>query len=280
MINNYKPVTTRAVDVSMKLILRDDEPVYQRPRRLSASEKEVVNAQIDEWLRDGIIRPSLSEYASPIVLVKKKNGSTRLCVDYRLINKKIFKDRYPLPLIEDQLDELQGAEIFSMLDLRNGFFHVPLEESSRKHTAFVVPDGQYKFLKVPFGLCNSPSVFQRFIRAVFRELIAAKVVVTYMDDLIIPSVNYASDLQSLELVLRAASECGLLINWEKCRFLQKEVEYLGHVVKRGCICPSDNKANAVMKFPEPTSVKQVQSFLGLTGYFRKFIPRYSLIARP
>lgn len=97
--------------------------------------------------------------ASPIVLVKKKNGSTRLCVDYRLINKKIFKDPYPLPLIEDQLDELQGAEIFSTLDLRNEFFHVTLEESSRKYTAFVTPDGQYEFLKVPFGLCNSPSVF-------------------------------------------------------------------------------------------------------------------------
>lgn len=197
-----------------------------------------------------------------------------------MINKKIFRDRYLLLLIEDQLDELQGAEIFSTLDLRNGFFHVALEESSRKYTAFVIPDGQYEFLKVPFGLCNSPSVFQRFICAVFKELIAAKVVLTYMDDLIIPSTDYASGLRSLELVLRTASECGLLLNWEKCRFLQEEVEYLGYKVKRGRIRPSENKTNAVMRFPEPTNVKQVQGFLSLKGYFRKFIPRYSLIARP
>jgi len=114
----------------------------------------------------------VSEYASPIVLVKKKSGNTRICVDYRKLNQKIVKNRYPLPLIEDQLDQLQGAKIFSVLDLENGFFHVEVAEESRKYTSFIVPNGQYEFMRMPFGLCNSPAIFQKFINAVFKELIA------------------------------------------------------------------------------------------------------------
>lgn len=172
--------------------MRDDEPIYQRARRLSASEKEIVNAEINEWIRDGIVQSSVSDYASPVVLAKKKDGSLRLCVDYRQLNKKIFKDRYPLPLIEDQLDSLQEAKLFSTLDLKNGFFHVSIDEQSRKYTAFIVPDGYYECLRVPFGLCNSPASFQRFINIVFKDLIREKVVLTYLDDLIIPSTDYKS----------------------------------------------------------------------------------------
>lgn len=165
LVNNYKPCKTREVGVMMKLIVKDDESVYQSPRRLSQSEKEEINKQIEQWLAEGIVQPSLSEYASPVVLVRKKNGSFRLCVDYRLLNKKIVKDRYPLPLIEDQLDLLQGAKVFSTLDLKNGFFHVQMDEHSRKYTAFIVPNGHFEFLRVPFGLCNSPAIFQKFINS-------------------------------------------------------------------------------------------------------------------
>lgn len=146
-----------------------------------------------------------------------------MCVDYRKLNKKIVRDRYPLPLIEDQLDLLQGAKVFSTIDLQNGFFHVAVEPDSRKYTSFVVPDGQYEFLRVPFGLCNSPAVFQKFVNAVFRELIREKIVLTYMDDLIVPSKDYSSGLSNLKMVLRTASEYGLIIKWEKCRFLQKKL---------------------------------------------------------
>ena len=148
-------------------------------------------------------------------MVKKKDGSARLCVDYRQLNRKIIRDRYPLLLIEDQLDLLQGAKVYSTLDLKNGFFHVEVDKNSRKYTSFIVPNGQYEFLKVPFGLCNSPSVFQRFINLVFRELLAKKVVLIYIDDIIIPSANQESGLDSLKLVLKTASEAGLLINWDK-----------------------------------------------------------------
>lgn len=280
LVENYKPNRIAETDVKMTIILKDDEPAYQRARRLSPAEKIIVNAQVDEWLEQGIIRPSNSDFASPVVLVKKKDGSHRLCVDYRLLNKKIIKDRYPLPLIEDQLDQLQNAKFFSTLDLKNGFFHVRMNEASIKYTSFIVPDGQYEFLRVPFGLCNSPSVFQRFINAVFRDLIRERIVLTYMDDLIVLSEDEDNGLKNLEIVLATASRAGLVIKWEKCCFLQKRVEFLGHVIENGTIRPSERKTKAVMHFPEPQNVKQIQAFLGLSGYFRKFVPKYSTIARP
>lgn len=280
IISSYHPCKTKETDVKMKIILKNEEPVYQRARRLSPSEKEKVNSHINEWVQNGIVQPSLSDYASPVVLTGKKDGSTRLCIDYRQLNKKIVRDRYPLPLIEDQLDLLQTAKCFSTLDLKNGFFHVPVEKESRKYTAFIVPDGHYEFRKVPFGLCNSPSIFQRFINVTFKDVIRDKIVLTYLDDLIIPSEDEDTGIKRLEIVLKIAREAGLIINWKKCCFLQKKVEFLGHVVEDGRVYPSTRKIEAVRKFPEPTNVKQVQSFLGLSGYFRKFIPKYSIIARP
>ncbi|XP_029171737.1 uncharacterized protein LOC114941060 [Nylanderia fulva] len=226
LINNYKSDRTGEAEVTMKLVLRDEEPVHQSAKRLSAFERTVVNAQID---------------------------------------------RYPLPLIEDQLDMLKGARVFSTLDLTNGFFHVRVNESSRKYTAFIVPNGHYEFLRVPFGLCNSPAVFQRYVNTVFRDLIRERIVLAYMDDLIIPSSDVESGIRNLERVLVTASETGLMINCSKCCFLETTVEFLGHVICNGCVRLSDRKTEAVRRFPCPASAKQVQSFLGLSGYFRKFI---------
>lgn len=134
----------------MTIILKDETPMYESPRRLSIYKNGIVQGQIEDWLNEGIIRHSTSEFASPIVLVSKKKSTKRLCVDYRRLNKQIIKDRYPLLLIEDQLDRLSGAKVISTLDLRNGFFHVPVAEHSRKYTSFVTPGRQYEFLKVPF----------------------------------------------------------------------------------------------------------------------------------
>ena len=232
VIENYKPNQIVETDVKMKLILKDDEVVYQKARRLSPSEKNIVNAQIEEWEKQGIVRPSSSDYASPVVLVKKKDGSHRLCIDYRLLNRKIIKDRYPLPLIEDQLDQLQDTKVFSTLDLKNGFFHVRIDEASVRYTAFIVPDGQYEFLRVPFGLCNSPSVFQRYVNAIFRRLIQDKIILIYMDDLIVLSDDGVSGLRNLKKALETASTAGLLINWKKCRFLQKKSRVFGTYNRR------------------------------------------------
>ncbi|GFX84647.1 retrovirus-related Pol polyprotein from transposon 412 [Trichonephila clavipes] len=159
LIQDYKPEKTASTDVTMRIILKDEEPVCQHPRRLAFTERQEVNKQIEEWLNEGIIRPSSSEYASPIVMVKKKDGSSRMCIDYRKLNQKLVKDKFPLPIIEDVLDTLQEAKVYSTLDLRNGFFHVDVDKDCRKYTSFIVPDGQFEFNKVPFGLSQCFSNF-------------------------------------------------------------------------------------------------------------------------
>ncbi|UYV81442.1 hypothetical protein LAZ67_20001196 [Cordylochernes scorpioides] len=277
---NYNPKEIKTTSIETKIILKTEVPLYQHPRRLSQKEAQEVDAQIDEWLKQGIIQKSNSEYASPIVLVKKKNGKTRICVDYRKLNKETVKDRYPLPLIEDQIDKLQAARLFSTIDLKNGFFHIPVAEDSHKLTSFVVPNGQYEFLKTPFGLCNAPAKFQRFINLIFAEEIQKGIVLTYLDDIVIPANDAEEALRHLKHVLKRAEEYGLQINWEKCQILKSEITYLGHEIKDGVIRPSDDKVAAVKRFPESKTIKQLQSFLGLTGYFRKFIKNYSIIAKP
>lgn len=226
------------------------------------------------------MRPCFSEYASPIVLVSKKDGSKRICIDYRRLNAKIVKDRYPLPLIEDQVQKLNSSKVFCTIDLRNGFFHVPVEDSSRKYTAFITQSGTYEFLKTPFGLCNAPAVFQRFINCIFHELIKNKMVLAYMDDLIIPGRSEIECLTNLKKVLQLSAEYGLEINWKKCQFLTTKVEYLGTIIENGKMTPSEDKIMAVKKMKNPTNIKQLQRFLGLTGYFRKYIENYALIAKP
>ncbi|GFX36178.1 retrovirus-related Pol polyprotein from transposon 297 [Trichonephila clavipes] len=230
----------------MRIILKDEKPVCQHPRRLAFTERQEVNKQIEECLNEGIIRPSSSEYASPIVMVKKKDGSSRMCIDYRKLNQKFVIDKFPLPIIEDVLDTLQEAKVYSTLDLRNGFFHVDVDEDCRMYTSFIAPDGQFEFNKVPFKLSTSPGVFQRYVSSIFKDLTRKGIVISYLDDLVIPAKN----------------------------------EQEGHIVESGTIKPSPTKTLAVRKFPEPTTIKQVQSFLGLTGYFRKYIKDYSKIAKP
>ncbi|KAL0881567.1 hypothetical protein ABMA27_001398 [Loxostege sticticalis] len=245
-------------------------------------EEETVKNQIDEWLAKGVIRPSYSDYASPLVLVKKKDGSTRVCVDYRKINQKMIKDEYPLPVIEDHIDKLSKVAVFSTLDLKNAFFHLPIEEESIKYTSFVTsdPEGQWEFLRAPFGLSICPKFFTRFINMIFSDLIKRGILLIFIDDLIILSKDKSEGISRLQEVLKVASEYGLEINWKKCQILQTSVEYLGHIISKGTVKPSTEKIKAVKTYPVPRSLKEVHSFIGLTSYFRKFIQNYALIARP
>lgn len=155
-----------------------------------------------------------------------------------------------------------------------------MDVNSTKYTSFVIPSGQYDFCRMPFGLCNSPSVFQRYINAIFRGLAASGDAIIYLDDIVVPAADYKEGLQRLKRVLNTASEHGLVIKWAKCQFLQTRIEYLGYVIENNCVEPSEQKTDAVKRFPEPANVRSLQSFLGHTGYFRKFVPNYSLIARP
>ncbi|XP_017475696.1 PREDICTED: uncharacterized protein LOC108365966 [Rhagoletis zephyria] len=205
LIKNYAPVRNQKSPVEMKIVLTDDYPVHEGPRRISYADKQVVEEQIAEWLQEGIIQPSTSEYASPIVLVAKKDGSKRLCCDYRPINSKIMRDNFPMPLLDDVIERLQGAKLFTTLDLANGFFHVPVEAKSRKYTAFVTHNGQYEFRYVPFGISNSPAVFSKYIATVLRDMVEDGTVVAYMDDLIIPAKDVSEAIQKLERVLSRAA---------------------------------------------------------------------------
>ncbi|GFX07909.1 retrovirus-related Pol polyprotein from transposon 412 [Trichonephila clavipes] len=209
LIQDYKPEKTASTDVTMRIILKDEEPDCQHPRRLAFSERQEVNKQIEEWLNEGIIRPSSSKYASTIVMVKKKDESSRMCIDYRKLNQKLLKDKFPLPIIEDVLDTLQDAKVYSTLDLRNGFFHVDVDENCRKYTSFIVPDGQFEFNKVPFGLSTSPGVFQRYVSSIFRDLTRKGIVISYLDDLIIPGKNEQEGLEKLKIIFEVAKKYGL-----------------------------------------------------------------------
>ncbi|GFT39561.1 retrovirus-related Pol polyprotein from transposon 17.6 [Trichonephila clavipes] len=203
-----------------------------------------------------------------------------MCIVYRKLNQKLVKDKFPLPIIEDVLDTLQEAKVSSTLDLRNGFFHVDVDEDCRKYTSFVVPDGQFEFNKVHFGLSTSPGVFQRYVSSIFRDLTRKGIVISYLDDLVISAKNEQEGLEKLKIIFEVAKKYGLEIKFKKCQFLKKKIEFLGHIVESGTIKPSPTKTLAVRKFPEPTTMKQVQSFLSLTGYFRKYIKDYSKIAKP
>lgn len=280
LVQNYKPEAIPKTKMEMRLTLTDETPIIHRPRRLAPAERQIVQEQIQTWLENEIVKPSCSEFASPVVLAKKKNGSYRLCIDFRRINKKICRDRYPLPIIEDILEKLYDADVFSVLDLKNGFFHVDVHADSQKYTSFVVENGQFEFLKVPFGLSNSPSVFQRFVNTIFRDLINQEIVMIYMDDLIIATKDETKNIENVTKVLEVAQKEGLIINWNKCQFLKRKIRYLGHIIENGSIRPSDEKTKAVHGFPKPKKLKELRSFLGLTGYFRKFVPNYSLIAKP
>lgn len=280
LISNYKPKGTKDSGVTMRILLKDEIPVYQNPRRLSTGDNDIVNMIILDWLKKKIIKESVAEYASPVVLTMRKSGKPRLCTDYRILNKHILRDRFPLPLIEDLLDRLQGATVFSTIDLEDGFFHVKIDEDCTKYTAFVVPDGHYEFLRAPFGLCNSPAVFQRHIRAVFKSLLSKGEILIYLDDIVIPSKSAEDNVKKLKEVLELASSYGLKINWKKCTLVVTKVEYLGYIIENGTVKPSEAKTKAVMHFPKPQSSKEIHSFIGLTGYFRKFIPNYATIARP
>lgn len=276
----YQPNQVKEAPLKLKIILKDDIPIRHRPRRLSLAEQEIVERQVLEWMNNGIIQVSYSEYSSPLVLVKKKDGTTRVCVDYRMLNRKMVKDDFPLPVIEDLIDKLKDSTVFSVLDLKNGFFHLRVSEESIHYTSFVTHNGQYEFLRAPFGLSICPKYFMRFISIIFRELLLKGEVMIFIDDLLIPATDEEEAVHRLKKVLLIAEQYGLEINWKKAKLICQEIEYLGHLVRNGEVQPTPEKTDAVLRYPMPTTVRQVHSFIGLTSYFRKYIPYYASIAKP
>ncbi|CAK1597720.1 unnamed protein product [Parnassius mnemosyne] len=263
----------------MTIELTSKTPVFHKPYRLGYKELEIVRAKVKDLLDAGIIRESQSNYASPVVLVKKNNGDSRLCIDYRALNAITVKDRFPLPQIDDQLNKLSGKCFYTSLDLAQGYHQIPLASESTKFTAFITPEGQWEYTRVPFGLANGPAVFQRTIYKLLGSL-RYEDVLTFMDDLLLPSLDVNKGLLILEEVLQLLRKANLKLNLKKCAFLKTEINYLGHVVTPHGIQPGDRKLDAMTNFPTPKNVHQVRQFMGLCSYFRKFIHNFAIIARP
>lgn len=273
-------VTPKPPNYEMEIRLTSDTPFHHLPRRLSYKEKSEVRDIVRNLLDEGIVRPSNSPYASPIVLVKKKSGETRMCVDYRTLNKLTVRDNFPIPLIEDCLEYLANKKYFTILDLRSGFHHVKMADSSARFTSFVTPSGQYEYIRMPFGLKNAPSVFQRYISQIFRTFTDNNEIVVYFDDILIASENFEDHKKLLSRVLCCCAENGLQLKMSKCHFAYLELEYLGYSVSKEGIRPGESHVKAIKNYPVPKNVKQLQSYFGLCSYFRRFVPSFSRIGRP
>lgn len=210
-----KEVEIEPYDYEMGIHLTSDVPFHHPPRRLAYVEKVDVQKKICELMEEGIISPSDSPYASGIVLVKKKDGGTRMCVDYRTLNRLTVRDNYPLPLIDDCVDYMKGKRYFTLLDLKSGFHQVKVSEKSRKFTSFVTPHGQYEYRRMPFGLKNAPAVFQRFVNRVFRDFLERGEIIIYMDDLLLATEYLQEHKRLLRKILRRLARRGLLLNLKK-----------------------------------------------------------------
>ena len=230
-------------------------------------------------LEHKLIRPSDSPWTSPVVLVRKKNGKLRFCVDYRKVNAVTKKDAYSLPRIDEMLNALAGCSWFSTLDLASGYWQVAMDPRDREKTAFTTRYGIYEFNVMPFGLCNAPATFQRLMDHVYKG-IAWKFVVVYLDDTIVYSRTFDEHLTHLKRVFNRIKQAGLRLNIEKCTFWMHQLPFLGHLISATGIAPDPQKVEAVQQIQPPKNLTALRSFLGLAGYYRQFIQNFSSIARP
>uniref|UniRef100_A0A3B1JWV6 Gypsy retrotransposon integrase-like protein 1 n=1 Tax=Astyanax mexicanus TaxID=7994 RepID=A0A3B1JWV6_ASTMX len=265
--------------IEHEIPLLDNIPVRQRHRRIPPSDYELVKAHIDQLLEAQVVRESSSPYASPIVLVKKKDGSLRMCVDYRLLNSKTRKDAFPLPRIEESLDALSGARWFSTLDLASGYNQVPVAEQDKPKTAFCTPFGLFEWNRMPFGLCNAPSTFQRLMQRMFGDQ-QYQSLLLYLDDIIVFSSSVSQHLQRLEVVLGRLQKEGLKAKLSKCVFFKQEVGYLGHVISNKGVSTDPAKIEAVAQWQRPRTVSELRSFLGFASYYRRFVEGFAQLAGP
>ena len=259
--------------------LTGDPPPPARPYRVPQAQEAALREQLDKLLEANIIRPSSSPFQSPVVLVKKRDNSLRLCVDYRKLNKVSRNLIFPLPLIQDTLDRLGKSKLYSVLDLNQGFFQLQIHDDDIPKTAFTTPLGNFEFLRLPMGLKSSPASFQRAMNSIFSDILQSQLLV-YLDDLIIHSCDFDQHLERLRNVLARLQFYNLKIKPKKCKFAQEKTEYLGHIISSDGIEPDKANIEKVANYPVPKTIKNVRAFLGIAGFYRRHIKDFAKIAAP
>jgi hypothetical protein len=269
----------RTEEIQHRIYKENVPPIFQRPYKMSPKEHEIIRKELDKMLAQGAIRPSRSPWASPVVLVRKKDGKIRFCVDFRKINQVTKKDKYPLPNIEEIMDLFGGSEWFSTMDLASGYWQVAIAQEDIEKTAFSTAFGLYEFVVMPFGLTNAPPTFQRLMNRILEEFLR-KFVLVYIDDINVYSKTWDEHLQHLRKVFQKIKESGLKLKREKCYFGMTEVKFLGHVIGKEGIKPDPEIIEKIQNYPVPENQKKLRGFLGLASYYRKFIEGFAKIAQP
>ena len=269
--------------IQMEIDTGNASPKRQSARRMPPLVQREVSRQLLEMQKNKVIEPSSSPWASPIVLVRKRDGTHRFCVDYRELNALTTPDGFPLPWIEDLLEQLGDSRYFSTIDLASGFWQIPMHPSSQPKTAFVVPQGLFEFRVMPFGLTNAPGVFQRLMQRVLSGLNptdSSQFVSVYLDDVLVFSKTLEDHLNHLRIVIQRLVEAGLKLKPAKCHFAREELEYLGHIITREGLKTNPRLIEAVREFRTPRNIHEVRRFLGLASYYRRFVQGFARIAAP
>lgn len=272
------PVVAHGIE--HEIHLNDPKPVASGPYRQSPAKQAVVEKEVERLLEQELITKSNSPWASPVSLVRKQNGDWRMVIDYRKVNAQTRKDAYPVPLIESCLQACKDANFLTLLDIKDAYHHIAVALESRKITAFITPQGLFEWQRMPFGLCNAPATFQRYVDACLRDFIG-KFCAAFFDDCLVYTKGTVEDhIADVEKVLLRLRDSGLEVNAKKCSFGFEKVHFLGHIVGQGRIEPDPAKLDAISNFPTPTTVTELKSFLGLANYYRRFILGFASIAAP
>lgn len=262
------------------VIVTNSPPIKQRYYRVNPIVQQQIDAELDEMLKQGIVEPSNSPWSSPILLVKKKDGKYRFCVDYRKLNAVTVRDSYPLPLVADTLDKLRDAKYLSSLDVRSAYWQVPMAQESKQYTAFTVPNrGLFHFNRMPFGLHNAPATFQRLIDNVLGHDLEPHLF-CYLDDVVVVTQTFEQHLSVLEEVFRRLRDANITVSWEKCQFCRPEMKYLGYVVDKNGLHVDPDKVKAMLELPRPENVKEVRRLIGTFSWYRRFVLNFSSIVAP